>query len=34
MFDRFFVIEKGADDFVKTGIWFDKTMKSKVGGGN
>lgn len=27
VFDRFFIIEKDADKFVKSGIWFDKTMK-------
>ena len=31
-FDRFFIVDKNADEFVKNGIWFDKTYKSKKGG--
>jgi len=28
-FDRFFLVPKGADEFVKEGIWFHKTMKKQ-----
>lgn len=27
MFDRFFHVPQGADDFIKNGIWFDKVYK-------
>jgi hypothetical protein len=28
MFDRFFIVHKDADEFVRDGIWFHKTLKS------